>query len=207
MRGYVTFVLAASALVIFIYLANFQPNSVGTTPLIIERAYQQESNAKELLMNAVEVGAAEGLRAYAVEMTATGKFDSKLASEIVKEAIYRKLLLVAGEEFEGEIVVWCGPVNEAILRTTLKEMEQGTDNPCDACVPLTECRDYVQVEVMLDTNGLRADVGLGARGGWADEKAVGISSISSYGNAVQVGSISYIPASEKKTVWLYEGTA
>lgn len=192
MRGYLTFILALAAFAIFLHLSAMPREVSLHKALAVEKVYQEQQNAKELILEAVRSGAEEGLQQYAAEALVSKHFDRREAEERAKEEAFRRLILLTQQNTE-RVQVWCGGIDYGQTEEMLDSMQaRERAEHCSGCRELNECREFIQIE--MDSTATGGEIGLYDAGAFG-KTAVGISV---YDDDYKIGSIAYIPGSERR---------
>ncbi len=204
MRGYVSFLLVLACLAIFAVLAGAHSNSREvnfSNPIAQERMEQLSLEEKRGMLAAAKYGAIAGFSEYVGEVLASeGKeaLDPEKAKERAQEGAIAAMALLAPQGQDYETSLWCGNIDSeyqlgALADSSLREERAET---CPGCRPLALCKDYVDVEAILDLQKgefTLAKVGLGSRNVGGSPKIFGMTIYSAKFNMSKVG---YVPAGE-----------
>lgn len=206
MRGYLSFLLVFAALTILVVLANSYINSKSmnfSKAIALERMEQTSLDVKRSMLTSAKYGAIAGFLEYVGEIIGSGglkAFDPKEAEERVKAGVLASFgLLIFSENSDYEILPWCGEIAsesnlDAIAVQTLK---QGTPQLCPSCLPLSQCKDFIDVNILANfeqDDFAIADVRLGSHRYGEIPRIFGLTIYSAKFN---ISKVSYIPTTEK----------
>ncbi|MCK4319852.1 hypothetical protein KAW38_04760 [Candidatus Micrarchaeota archaeon] len=147
MKAYLSFTLVFFFLLILI---SFTQTSFYThflsyeKPLVIEKTYQIQMNAKQLLEPAVKQGIKEGIVLATAEAALE---DRPPTAEEIKQAVsavvFLKLNQLSSHSFDDdfEVRLWCGEIKDYELGEYSRSLRQGEVPK----IPIEFCKEFIQV--------------------------------------------------------------